>query len=189
MADWKSKLRAKAAAINRKRSQTGGGGPSLPPLNGNEKRLLQLIGNASVYGHSQQELGAPVGNTITEDHSILPLEVTMPEEQRPTKPMGNSRSEASGIKIKVSPSLLPPPLTPLIGETEVSETPRKRSRVDNSGNGGSRNSTWDSMQLMHQETLEVLRCISDNIARLSETTGRLADSHEKLVNFLENKFK
>lgn len=56
MADWKSKVKGKAADINKGLVKTGGGGP-VPSLNDNEKRLIAILGWSAVKGTNNIELG------------------------------------------------------------------------------------------------------------------------------------
>ncbi|XP_045477423.1 uncharacterized protein LOC123682706 isoform X2 [Harmonia axyridis] len=56
VADWRSKVKGKAASIKRGLSQTGRGGPSCV-LNENELRLLAIIGTIAVIGVTEVERG------------------------------------------------------------------------------------------------------------------------------------
>lgn len=56
VADWRSKVKAKAASIRKGLSQTGGGSPTCF-LNENESRLLSIIGTKSIQGITEVEGG------------------------------------------------------------------------------------------------------------------------------------
>uniref|UniRef100_A0A6P7GWX7 Regulatory protein zeste n=1 Tax=Diabrotica virgifera virgifera TaxID=50390 RepID=A0A6P7GWX7_DIAVI len=56
VADWKSKVKPKAAELNRGVRQTGGGGP-LPQLNENEMRLINILGRFVTGVQTNKELG------------------------------------------------------------------------------------------------------------------------------------
>ncbi|XP_045478087.1 uncharacterized protein LOC123683226 [Harmonia axyridis] len=105
VADWRSKVKGKAASIKRGLSQTGGDGPSCV-LNENELRLLAIIGTIAVIGVTEVERG-------------------IVQEEIPTT---SSNEEKENI------SLSPPPLMPLLmsgcGEKRelLEDGPKKPSR-------------------------------------------------------------
>ncbi|XP_044761062.1 uncharacterized protein LOC123318484 [Coccinella septempunctata] len=102
VSDWRSKVKSKAATIKKEMGKTGGGGPS-SSLNENELRLLAIIGETSIRGVTQEEIGI-----IPEERNLLSCSSEVPVNE--------------GQKEQVS--VIPPPLIPLSsagGEKRMAE--------------------------------------------------------------------
>ncbi|KAF5305411.1 hypothetical protein FQR65_LT07737 [Abscondita terminalis] len=175
LTDWKSKTKAKAAALRRDQNKTGGGPPELPPLSTLEEKLLELMGTKALEGDRMvPELGfgkieIPQTNNDENKRENIAVEVAGSISDTPT----------FGDHI-YSEKPLSPLCSTTIRKLEYTEHPRKR--ILRSKNYTTNTPQTKQLVDISQTSIELLKKINDNTERMAISLEIIAKCAQNLVN-------
>ncbi|CAG9822098.1 unnamed protein product [Phaedon cochleariae] len=209
VADWKGKVRTKAAEIKIELKKTGGGSPAGKQLSETEKRLIGIMGWTSIRGDGTLELGCPSTSTIPEQIPETQIEFehnydfkTMPPSQRnvyiPPPPLiGISSSSYINMDksivsetAKYGPnSTSTPQHSPVDNENipmpvEVKNSRKRKLPIKKKTFISQKRSNTVNLENMHNETLGILGEINSNLKRLGDSQEELCGIHNKILDVL-----
>ncbi|KAG5883493.1 hypothetical protein JTB14_013137 [Gonioctena quinquepunctata] len=205
VADWKEKVKTKAAEIKIELKKTVGGGIGRL-LSEIEKRLIALMGWKSIRGDGTLELGCPSTCTIPEQTPEIQIglehdyhfQVVPPTHRNVSKsppPLIGISSKTNESKesetSRHEPNLILTPQqspihTPNISVVENNSRKRKLPVPRKPSNSPKRRVTVN-LQNMHSETIDILREINSNIKRMADSQEELCGIHGKILDILQRR--